>query len=451
MNFIATAACLLFCMQQGQPTSAPADHGVSWPQFRGPSARGIASGGPLPQTWDATTGQNILWKTPISGLGHSAPVVAGDRVFITTAVRAGGDAELKVGLYGNPQAHEDDARHEWKLLCLDLRTGRLLWERTAHAGVPRIKRHLKSTHANCSPATDGTHVVAFFASEGLYCYDMQGDLLWKKDLGVLDAGFYMFPQMQWEFASSPVIHDGRVIVQCDVQKNGFLAAFDVKTGQEIWRTPRDELPTWGTPTLTVHNGRTMILVNGYKHAGAYDFRDGSAIWHLAGGGDIPVPTVVAAQGLAFITNAHGPLAPVYAVRLDAEGDVSLSGDRTTSEGIVWNEKRGGAYMQTPIVVDAYLYSCRDNGVLTCWNATTGELAWRERLGKGTTGFTASPVAGDGKLYFTSEEGDVYVLKPGPAFQTLATNAIGEVCMATPAIARGLLLFRTQRHLIAVGK
>lgn len=449
---LAVISLFTFAAQNPQTTATPTAHPTNhWPQFRGPAASGIADDRPLPTKWNAEKNENILWKTPIPGLGHSSPCVWDDRVYLTTAIRAGGDAELKVGLYGNAEAHQDDASYEWKVLCLDLHTGKILWERTANQGVPRVKRHLKSTHANCTPATDGQHVVAFFGSEGLYCYDAQGDLKWKKDFGTLDAGFYRFPKMQWEFASSPVIHDGRVIVQCDVQKNSFLAAFDVKTGNEIWRTARDELPTWGTPTVVTHDGCKMILVNGHKHAGAYDFNDGSEIWKVSNGGDIPVPAVIAAHDLAFITNAHGQLAPMYAVKLGSKGDVSLKDDETTSKGIVWCEMRGGAYMQTPIVVGDYLYSCRDNGVLSCWTATTGERHYRERLGEGTTGFTASPVAGDGKLYFTSEEGDIFVLKPGPKFEQLANNPMGEVCMATPAIAQGLLLFRTQKHLVAVGK
>jgi outer membrane protein assembly factor BamB len=287
-----------------------------------------------------------------------------------------------------------------------------------------------------------------FGSEGLYAFDMNGAQLWKKDLGVLDSGFYMVPDAQWEFGSSPIIHNGTVVIQADVQKNSFLAAFDVATGQEKWRTPRQDVPTWSTPAIHQVNGQTQILVNGWKQTAAYDFATGKLIWSLNGGGDIPVPTPITGKGFVFITNAHGAMSPTYAIRETAKGDISLKAGETTSDGVAWSTPRDGSYMATPLLYKDQLYVCRWNGVYVVYNATTGEKLNQGRLGTGGSAFTASPVAADGKIYFTSEEGDVYVVKAG-TYDTLATNSLGAIAMATPAVSEGVLYFRTSTGIVAV--
>jgi len=421
-----------------------------WPSFRGPHAQGVAEGAEPPTHWDGETGQNVLWKTAIPGLGHSSPVVWGDRLFITTAVHEGGDTELEVGLYGDPWSAKDEGKQSYRLYALDAQTGEIVWHRTAYEGVPKIKRHTKSSHANPTPATDGETVVAFFGSEGLYAYDFDGELLWSQDLGVLHSGSYMLPPAQWGFASSPVIHDGRVIVQCDILEGSFLAAFDLETGRELWRTEREEFPTWSSPTIHAGPDTTQVLVNGFKHMGGYDFETGEPLWWLSGGGDVPVPTPVVAHGLVFLTNSHGAKSPIYAVRLSARGDVNLEGDATSSVYVAWSTPRGGAYMQTPIVYGDLLYVCRDNGVLSAYDAKTGERYYQARLGKGM-GFTSSAVAAGGKLYFTSEEGQTHVIEAGEVFEELAVNTLGEIVMATPAIAGDELFFRTRFHVVAIGE
>ena len=209
----------------------------NWPQFRGPEAGGVGNGAP-PLKWDGEKGDNVLWKSEIPGLGHSSPVVWGDKIFVTSAVPASGEATLKVGLYGAIQPVEGEGSQSFTVYCLDRKSGKILWQRVATSGQPKIKRHPKSTHANPTPATDGKTLVVSFGSEGLFAFDLDGKQLWKKDFGVLDSGFYMVPDAQWGFASSPVLHDGKVIVQADVQKNSFLAALDLATGKELWRTPR---------------------------------------------------------------------------------------------------------------------------------------------------------------------------------------------------------------------
>jgi outer membrane protein assembly factor BamB len=429
--------------------SAAAAAPPEWPGFRGKAALGLSKT-PAPLKWDVVAGQNVLWKTRIPGLGHSSPVVAGDLVCVTTALSGRPDASLRVGLYGDIKPVEDDSAHEWKVYCLDGKTGAVRFQQTAAKGVPKVKRHTKSTHASATMAADEQHLVAMFGSEGLYAFDHKGKLLWKKDLGILDAGFFRVPDAQWGFASSPVIHEGTLLIQADVQKDSFLAAFDVKTGRELWRTPRADVPTWSTPTVHVGGGRAQVLVNGFKHIGGYDLATGKELWRMKGGGDIPVPTPITGHGLMFFTNAHGGAAPVFAVKETASGDISLAEGQTSNEHVAWSVARDGAYMQTPLLYDGQLYVCRDNGLLSVYDAKTGNRLYQQRLGDGSTGFSASAVAADGKLYYSSEEGDIHVVKAGPQFELLGTNKMGEVTMATPAIVNGVMFFRTRDHVVAIG-
>ncbi len=418
----------------------------NWPGFRGPFARGIAENSSPPAIWNIEDGDNILWKIEVPGLGFSSPVIWEDRIFLTTAISGLEDPELKVGLYGSVDPVEDETIHTWKVFCYNKKNGDLVWEKTACTGIPKVKRHPKSTHANPTVATNGKYVVAFFGSEGLYCYDLKGNLIWKKDLGILDSGFFIAPEAQWGFASSPVIYKDRVIVQCDVQENSFIAVFDINSGEEIWRKSRDEVPTWSTPTIHTFEGNTQIIVNGYKHIGGYDFENGKEIWKMSGGGDIPVPTPVVAHDLIFINSAHGKLSPVYAIKLSARGDISLNENMTSNEYVVWSIRKGGSYMLTPLIYGEYLYNCRTNGSLRCFEAKTGKQVYKERL---KSAFSASAVAAGNKIYFSSENGKIFVIQSGPDFKLLAVNDLQDICMATPAISGNTIYFRTKNFLIAV--
>ncbi len=432
-------------------TSLPGQNnktGVNWPSFRGEDAKGFSDGFASPISWDVESSKNVKWKTPIPGLGHSSPIVWGNFIYITTAISGVEDPELKVGLYGSINPVEDETEHLFKVYCLDKNSGKIIWEHTSHKGIPKVKRHPKATHANSTPATDGEHVVAFFGSEGLYCYSMQGKLLWKKDFGVLDSAFFMVPTAQWGFASSPVIHDGVVVIQADVLENSFLAALDVKTGKVLWKTGRNDYPTWSTPTVQAVGQGKQVIVNGFKHVGAYDFKTGKEIWKLSGAGDIPVPTPVVAHGLVFINSAHGKMSPIFAIKLSAQGDISLKPGEDSNEFIVWSINRGGAYMQTPLIYGDYLYNLRGNGAFECYKATTGERIYREKVGN-MSSFSASAVAADGKLYLPSEQGDIFVVKAGPEFEVLGQNPMKDICMATPAISEGVVFIRTHHFLAAV--
>ncbi len=424
--------------------------GIDWPQFRGISAGGVSEGTPTASVWNVADGKNILWKTVIPGLGLSSPVVWGDQLFVSTAISGKRDATLRPGLYGDIESVPDDTSHEWRVYALNKKTGAILWQQTAHTGVPRIKRHTKNSHANSTLATDGERVIAFFGSEGVYAYDLKGKLLWKKDFGVLDAGYYVAPEAQWETGSSPIIQDGVVVIQADVQKGSFLAAFDAKDGKELWRVARNDVPTWSTPTFHEVNGKAQLLVNGMRHAGAYDFKTGKEIWSLSGGGDIPVPTPVTSEGMVYLTNAHGQGSPVYAIRDTASGDVSLASGSSTNASVAWSYPRDGGYMCTPLVYRGLVYIVRFNGVLNVYDAKTGEKKFQERLGGGTSAFTASPVASDGKVYLANEDGKVFVIKAAPAYELISLNNMGSSVLATPAISEGRLLFRTQQELISIG-
>lgn len=436
-------AVLLFCEFGLNATASE-----SWPQFRGPQASGVNAARPLRTRWDVEKSEGVQWQKTIPGLAHASPVVAGNRVYVATAVGPG-DPSLKVGLYGDIAPANDDESHQWRLLALDLATGNELWNVLGYEGRPRVKRHPKSTHCNSTPATDGRRIAALFGSEGLFCFEADGKLAWKQDLGPLKSGYFVVPSAEWGFASSPVIHQDRVIVLCDVLTNSFLAAFDLATGAERWRTSRQDVPTWGTPTVVEAAGRTQIVVNGWHHSGGYDIADGRELWRLQGGGDIPVPTPIFAHGLIYLTSAHGSLRPMRAIRPDATADITAPEPAGTNAFIAWVHPRQGNYMQTPIAVADWVYGCNDAGVLTCFEARTGAIQYSERVGSGSQGFTASPVSDGRHLYFTSETGNVVVVPVGPQFSTVATNRLGETCLATPAIAEGSLFFRTRGKVVAI--
>jgi outer membrane protein assembly factor BamB len=423
---------------------------LNWPSFRGPNASGVADGQFPPLAWDAEKNLNIRWKTPIPGLGHSCPVVWGDRIYVTTAVPADGKADFRPGLYGDVDSANESAEQSWRVYCVDKRTGKVLWEQTACKGVPKVKRHIKGSHANPTPATDGAHVVASFGSEGLYCYDRDGKLLWSKNLGNLDAGWFFDGDYQWGFGSSPVLYKNLVIAQCDVGKDSFIAAFDVADGRQVWRKSRDEIPSWGTPTVVEGPDRVELVTNATKFARGYDPLTGEELWRLGKHAEITVPTPVFGAGLIFVTSGYRPVQPIYAIRPGAEGDITLKSGKATNDSIAWSTEKGGPYMPTPIVYREHLYVCSNDGVVTCYEAKTGKQVYKERLG-GRGGYTASPVAADGKLYFTGEESGVRVVQAGPKFELLAVNPLGDPCMATPAISDGMIFLRTQHYLIAAGR
>ena len=421
-----------------------------WSQYRGYLSSGILDEANLPDSWDLKTGENVQWNIEIPGLGLSSPVIWDDKLFITTAISQNDKEGLKEGIYGDIGSVNDESVHDWKIYCMNKNSGEIIWEQLSCSGIPEQKRHPKSTHANSSVATDGNYIVAFFGSEGLYCYDMDGNLIWSKDFGVLRSVFFRVESAEWEFASSPIIYENKVIVQCDVMENSFVAAYDVKTGEEIWKQERDEYPGWCTPNIYESGGKKIVAINGYKHRGGYDLETGEEIWRMSGGGDIQIPTPIIGDDLIYFNSAHGPQSPILAISNLAKGDITLNDDQTSNDFVKWSVPRGGSYMQTMVLYDGLLYNLNWNGQLDCYDASSGVQVYKEKIGRAKS-FTASPIIADGKLYAVGDEGEVYTVDCGKEFKILYENKVDDICMVTPAITEGTIFFRTQSRLIAVSK
>jgi outer membrane protein assembly factor BamB len=421
-----------------------------WPQYRGYMASGVLDNANLPESFDFQKMINIRWKTEIPGLGLSSPVIWGDKLFITTSIAKSDNQGIRTGIYGDGMPVADSSVHNWKVYCINKNSGKVIWERNSFTGIPKVRRHPKSTHANSSVATDGKYAVAFFGSEGLYCYDYEGTLIWKKSFGVLKSVAFDYNAAEWEFASSPVIYNGVLIIQCDVLENSFLAAFELKTGKELWKTKRDEYPGWCTPNIYKDGTKTRIAVNGFKHRGGYDFETGKEIWKMSGGGDVPIPTPVVGNNLIFFNSAHGPSSPIYAIETTATGDITPKTEGAMSEYVKWNIPRGGSYIHTMLLYNGHLYNVNWNGTIACLDAATGKEIYRAKLGHSGS-FIASPVASDGKIYIVDEQGTVYIIQDGTSFKQIAVIPMNDVCLTAPSITDGMIFFRTQKYLIAVGK
>ena len=421
-----------------------------WPCYRGYLSSGVLDKANLPETFDIPKMINVLWKIEIPGLGLSSPVIWGDRLFITSAISKSDNQGIKPGIYGDGMPVPDSSAHDWKVFCINKYSGKTIWERTAYSGIPKIRRHPKSTHANTSIATDGKYAVAFFGSEGLYCYDYDGKLIWKKNFGILKSVAFDYNAAEWEFASSPIIYNGVLIIQCDVLENSFLAAYDLKTGKELWKTKRDEYPRWCTPNIYKDGNKTRIAVNGYKHRGGYDFETGKEVWRMSGGGDVPIPTPVIGKNLIYFNSAHGPSSPIYAIRTTAAGDLTLKSGETVNDFVKWSIPRGGSYIHTMLIYGDHLYNVNWNGSITCLDAASGKEIFNAKIGKSKS-FIAAPVASDGKLYIVDELGTVYIIQDGDVFKQVAEIPLNDICLTAPSITDGMIFFRTQKYLIAVGK
>ena len=416
-----------------------------WPSFRGVDAAGVADGQNLPQTWDVATGENIRWKAAVPGLAHSSPIVWRNRVFVATALSSRADATFQPGLYGAGTASEDRTKHQWIVMAIDAATGRTVWQRIAHEGEPREKRHIKSTYASATPVTDGRVVIAFFGSHGIHAFSFDGKPLWNKDLGHLDVGAYDVPSYEWGTASSPVLHDGKVIVQVDTSKEDYLLALDAATGKELWRTAREELPSWGTPAIVKAGGRTEIVTNSSNFVYGYDIATGKELWRLGGSSQITAPTPIFTPDAIIVGSGRRPNAPLFAIKPGATGDI------TGTPSVLWQKVQRGPYMPTPVIYGDQLYVLGNAGLFDSYNYRTGDEVYRSRLNHKGSGFSASPVISDGRLFASSEDGEIFVVKTGAAFEVLGQHSMGEPLMATPAIAGGTMYVRGQKTLFAIGR
>jgi len=422
-----------------------------WPSFRGPGAAGIAENQQLPDRWNPATGENVLWRTPIPGLAHSSPAVWGDTIFVTSAISSRKDATFKPGIYGDGDASDDRSEHRWMVYAIDKRSGRIRWERAAAQGGPKNKRHIKSTYASASPATDGRIVVAWFGSQGVYAYDFTGGLRWSVDLGRVDMGAYDIPSYEWGPASSPIIWNGLVIIQCDTQADSFLLALNAETGETVWKTDRRELPSWGTPTIVNTPAGAELITNASNFVRGYDPKSGRELWQLGGSSKITAPTPIFADGLHIIASGRAPERPVFAVKPGARGDLTLAKDATANTHVAWSKTGRGSYMPTPLAYRGILYVLANNGVFDAYEIATGREIYRQRLPLVGSGFSASPVAADGKIYLSNEDGEVLVVEAGETFRHIVTNSMGETLMATPAISQRVIYVRGASTLFAIGK
>ena len=406
-----------------------------WPSFRGANAAGVADGKTTAVKWNTATGENVVWKTAVPGVAVSSPIVWGDRVFVSTAVSSDPNVGIRTGLYGDVEPIHDASKHSWHLIALDKGTGKTVWDRVAHEGIPKTKRHPKSSQASPTPVTDGQRVIVSFGSEGLYAYDFDGKLLWNQDLGILNAGWFYDPDYEWGVGSSPIIWKNLVIVQCDIQKGSFVAAFDVATGKQAWRTAREEIPSWSTPTVIESNGHAELVTQATTFTRGYDPVTGKELWRLAGNSEIAIPTPIAGPGFIIVTNGYRGVQPIFAIKPGATGDITLKAEQTKSDFIAWSTQGGGPYtpntdhLRRPAVRAAQQRCARGVQRRRRGARLPGAARGNGRIVQRVSG------GGRRQIYLTSEDGDVFVVKAGPTYELLAKNSMGEVLMATPADLR----------------
>jgi outer membrane protein assembly factor BamB len=416
--------------------------GKDWAGWRGSDGTGVSTETNLPLEWSAD--KNIKWKTPLPGRGHSSPIAWGNRIFLTTDIEGEAVPGAKAVEHlenGKPTKHPDsvgaDRKHTLKVLCIDRETGKILWDRTSYEGTVYDDRHRKGSYASPTPVSDGTSVFAYFGSEGLYAYDFNGKLLWKTSEGKISlAG--MGP------GTSPVLSENLVILQCD-EENGeksFIWALDKKSGKEIWKTPRQVQASWATPLIVRAGKRTELITSGNETIISYDPKTGKELWRAKGHESNAIPTPVAGHGMVFVT-AGFPVKQTMAITLGGSGDV-------TSSGVSWTYGKGMAYVPSPILYGDYLYLTTDRGILTCLDAKTGKVVYEGGRVPIPATFTASPVAFEGKILLTSEDGDTFVIKAGPQHAVVATNSLGEPVYASPAISDGMIFIRGEKNLFAIG-
>lgn len=421
---------------------------ANWPQFRGVGSRGVAEDDhrvKRPEHWSAT--ENVAWKTDIPGLGWSSPIVWGHRVFVTTVVDTGMSEKPRKGLFiGGDRNRPPEEPRQWKVLCLDLESGRIVWERQVHEGPPKNPVHVKNSFASETPVTDGERVYCLFGNVGLFCLDFEGHEIWRQPIPTTETRHH------WGTGASPALDGDRLYVQNDNQESSYLQALDKRTGQEIWRVDRDEKTNWSTPLVWQNELRTEIVTTGTKQARSYDL-DGKLLWSLSGMSRVTIGTPYAYRGLLYVGSGYvlDFTRPLYAIRPGASGDISLADQQTSNEWIVWCQKSAAPYNPTTLAYEDHLYVLHDQGLLACYEASTGAQLLKQRRIPHGRAFTSSPWAYQGKLFCLNEDGTTFVFQAGGVPELLHSNELAEddMCLATPAIANDRLLIRTAARIYCI--
>ncbi len=415
-----------------------------WPQFRGSDSTGVVTGQELPDRWSSS--DNVEWKMDLPGRGWSSPIVWGNRVFVTTVVNEGESEAPRKGLYfGGDRLTPPQSKHQWRVLCLDLESGQILWNQLAHHAVPESSIHLKNSLASETPVTNGEHVYAYFGNLGLYCYTMDGQLVWERPIKPSRMRF------GWGTAASPILHQDRLYLVNDNDEQSYLLALDKHTGAEVWKVDRDEHSNWATPYIWQNSIRTEIITPGTGKTRSYDL-DGNLLYEFGGASSITIATPYAVGDLLYVSSGYvlDAKKPIWAVRPGASGDISLTDEQTTNEWIAWCQKQAAPYNPTTVVSDGLLYVLQDRGFFTCHDALTGELVYdKQRLP--VANFTSSPWVYGGHVFCLNEDGVTCVIRAGREYELLHTNTLADddMCMATPAIAANRLLIRTAARIYCV--
>jgi outer membrane protein assembly factor BamB len=421
-----------------------------WPQFRGLKA-GLADDDPaLPETWSET--ENVAWKISIPGQSWSSPVVWGDHIFVTSAISSSVEPTPEKGIADpTPEAGrmKSTSPHRWVVYDFDFKTGSIRWERELRSGAPAINRHVRNSYASETPATDGERVYVYFGSVGIVAaLDFSGAMVWSRDAGVFESG------LGWGMAASPLLYQGRLIIVNDNRMESFIAAFDAKTGAPLWRVPREEFEGWSTPVIWQNEMRTEIVTAGARRVRSYDL-DGKQLWELSGMSDFgSIPTPVVRGDLVYVSSGYPGSArrPVFAIRAGGSGDISLKPEETSNQHIAWFQPLLGSYQTSGLAYGDYYYTLLDRGFLLCHDAKTGKQIYgRQRIAPDVSGFSSSPWAYNGRIFVASEDGDTYVIEAGPQYKLLAKNSLNEMIMATPAVAQGSVIVRTQSKLYRIAK
>jgi outer membrane protein assembly factor BamB len=440
--FLLSLSLLIWVVANGDTKSA------HWPEWRGPFFNGMAATD-APTIWSDT--KNIKWKTEIPGRGHSTPVIWGDKIFLTTAIATGQSPQVSSTESQSAQAPSRrggpgggagaQIEHRFEVVCIDRKTGKTIWQKTARVATPHEGYHRTyGSFASNSPVTDGNHVYVSFGSRGVFCFDMNGKLIWQKDPGVK-----MQMRLQFGEGTAPVLDRDRIILTFDHEAGAFIVALDKRTGKELWKSARDERSSWSTPLIIEHAGRRQVIVSATNKVRSYDVQTGKVIWECAGLGSNVIPAPVYHNGVVYVMSGHRD-PKMIAIRLGKEGD--LSG----SDAILWSHTRGIPYTASPVLHENKLYVATDSGQISCFNIATGEPYYQQVRLPRPYNFKASPVGANGKLYLASEEGNVIVLKMGEKFEVLATNILeDQMFIASPVIVEGELFLRSQNHLYCISE